>query len=86
VAKSATFGVKWASDESFCPSTVDTSHGYKYSGSAPKCRRNEKKGHQTILILLLQSYSSHIRPVFIFFSISPLAHFILDNRQGTSDE
>jgi len=21
-AKSATFGVKWASDESFCPSTV----------------------------------------------------------------
>jgi len=22
VAKSATFGVKWASDESFCPSTV----------------------------------------------------------------
>ena len=24
VAKSATFGVKWASDESFCPSTVYT--------------------------------------------------------------
>ena len=28
MAKSATFGVKWASDDSFCPSTVDIPRPY----------------------------------------------------------
>jgi len=36
VAKSATFGVKWASDESFCPSTV------RVEWTAIACNRNSE--------------------------------------------